>query len=151
MNFEGFSRADFPAQEGSLPGPPKGFEYVFFWAADGLEHPFYVGQTMRLSGRMRDYELANSKATADFRVGHAVKYLQEEKKLHVLVKYKESQEPLKEEHAIIRELLLEGVRLLNSVPAYDYLNPDGTEPRDSSGKSPPAIALSGFRRAERRN
>ena len=75
MNFERFTRVDFPPQKDLLHGPPEGFVYVFFWAADGIENPFYVGQTKRLSGRMRDYHLKIFTACTDFRVGEAIETL----------------------------------------------------------------------------
>ena len=75
MNFEKFSTVNFPPAEGSLPGPTNGFIYVFFWiAADGVENPFYVGQTQRFAGRMNDYKLKNKDAPRDFQVGEAVKF-----------------------------------------------------------------------------
>jgi hypothetical protein len=120
MDFKAFKVVDFPRAKGSLPGPPDGCVYVFFWVGDGVEHPFYVGQTQRFSGRMDDYRLANFKACTDFRVGEAVKYLEDINKYHIIVKYRASTDPGKEEHEIIRELLLEGVRLLNCLPSYDY-------------------------------
>jgi hypothetical protein len=121
MNFEGFSVADFPPAKGSLPGPPDGFVYVFLWAGGDVENPFYVGQTERISGRMDDYRLANFTACTDFRVGEAVKYLKSTKNYRVIVRYRRSADPRKEEYEIIRDLLLEGVWLLNCFPSYNYL------------------------------
>jgi len=118
MKFEDFSVVDFPARD-SLSSP-AGFVYVFCWVADGVETPFYVGQTKRFSGRMNDYDLANFKACTDFCVGEAVKYLTNTKKVRVVVRHRPSPEPLKEEKTIVRRLLVSGVWLLNCLPRYDY-------------------------------
>src|SRR5208337_3975698 len=131
MNFEKFSTVDFPPPKGSLPGPGKGFIYVFFWVADGVENPFYVGQTERLSGRMDDYRLASFKAGTDFRVGEAVKYLNGINNYPVIVKYRASTDPPKEEHEITRDLLLEGTWLLNCFPGYDYLKANEADERNA--------------------
>ena len=48
--------------------------------------------------------------------------------LPVVVRYRASANPKKEEKAIIRQLVLSGVRLLNCLPRYDYLEAtDGEE------------------------
>lgn len=115
MTFEGFCVVDFPPARGSLLSP-HGFVYVFCWVADGVEIPFYVGQTNRFSERMNDYSLANFKACTDFCVGQAVKYLKSTKNYCVVVRHKPSLDPPKEEKAIIRRLLVSGVWLLNCLP-----------------------------------
>jgi hypothetical protein len=131
MNFEKFNTVHFPPAKGSLPGPGDGFIYVFFWVADGVENPFYVGQTQRLSGRMDDYLSASFQASTDFRVGEAVKYLHDVKKYPVVVKYRASTDPPKEEYEIIRDLLMEGTWLLNCFPGYDYLKANEAEERNA--------------------
>jgi hypothetical protein len=53
MIFENFARAEFPQSTVDIrnfPGPPDGYIYVLFWAQNGSEIPFYVGQTKRLFG-----------------------------------------------------------------------------------------------------
>jgi hypothetical protein len=129
MNFEDFSVLDFPIERGPilLPG---GFVYVFCWVADGIEIPFYVGQTNRFSGRMHDYDLANFKASTDFCVGEAVKYLKGTKNYRVVVRHRPSPDPPKEEKAIIRRLLASGVWLLNCLPRYDYRADSQAEERE---------------------
>jgi hypothetical protein len=129
MSFEDFSVVDFPPARGSLLSP-EGFVYVFCWVADGVEIPFYVGQTNRFSGRMNDYDLANFKASTDFCVGEAVKYLKSAKNYRVVVRHRASADPPKEEKAIIRRLLVSGVWLLNCLPRYDYRIDSETEERD---------------------
>jgi len=119
MKFEDFSVVDFPLARGPIL-PPDGFVYVFCWVADGVETPFYVGQTNRFAGRMTDYALANFKASTDFCVGEAVKYLKGTKNYRVVVRHRPSPDPPKEEKAIIRRLLVSGVWLLNCLPRYDY-------------------------------
>jgi hypothetical protein len=122
MTFEGFSVVDFPPPR-SLRHSTDGFVYVFCWAADGNEIPFYVGQTNRFSGRMNDYRLANFKACTDFCVGEAIKYLKSTKNYRIVVRHRRSPDPPREEKAIIRRLLLSGVWLLNCLPRYDLVQP----------------------------
>jgi hypothetical protein len=117
MKFEGFNVVDFP--------PPRvGFVYVFFWVADGVEIPFYVGETDRFQGRMNDYWQAQFAAPTDFKVGEAAKYLKEVTNCRIVVKYKRSAdqkaERCKEEDAIKQRLRSEGVQLLDDVPGYKY-------------------------------
>jgi hypothetical protein len=128
MSFEDFAVADFPIARSSV-SPPEGFVYVFCWVADGVETPFYVGQTNRFSGRMNDYSLANFKACTDFCVGEAVRYLKT-KRYPVVVRYKPSLNPPKDEKEIIRRLLVSGVWLLNCLPRYDYRTDSEAEERE---------------------
>lgn len=130
MKFEDFSVVDFPPVRDHSLLPPAGFVYLFCWVADGAETPFYVGQTQRFSGRMNDYDLANFKACTDFCVGEAVKYLKSTKKVRVVVRHRPSSEPLKEEKAIVRRLLVSGVWLLNCLPRYDYRTDSEDEERE---------------------
>jgi hypothetical protein len=107
-----------------------GFVYIFCWVADGVEIPFYVGETNRFSGRMNDYDLANFKASMDFCVGEAVKYLKGTQNYRVVVRHRPSPDSPKEEKAIIRRLLVSGVWLLNCLPRYDYRSDSDTEERE---------------------
>ena len=129
MTFDDFSMVDFPPAQGCVPSH-EGFVYVFCWVADGVEIPFYVGQTNRFLGRMNDYDLANFKACTDFCVGEAARYLKSTKKLRVVVRHRPSSEPLKEEKAIVRRLLVSGVWLLNCLPRYDYRTASEDEERE---------------------
>jgi hypothetical protein len=126
--FEDFEAMDFPTlvSVASFSGSPGGYVYVVFWAlADGHEVPFYVGQTTRLSGRMWDYCTAQFAACTDFRVGEAILYLREHKGCRIILRYKGSENPTKDERELIRELQVSGPRLLNGLVAYDYRS---TEP-----------------------
>jgi hypothetical protein len=130
MIFEDFSVLDFPPAQSVPNSSAGGFVYVFCWIANGFEIPFYVGQTNRFSGRMRDYEIAHFKACTDFCVGEAAKYLKSAKNYGVTVRYKASPDPPREEKTIIRSLLLSGVRLLNCLPRYDYRADSEAEERE---------------------
>jgi hypothetical protein len=129
MKFEDFSAVDFPLARGPIP-LPEGFVYIFCWVTDGMETPFYVGQTNRFSGRMNDYYLANFKACTDFCVGEAVRYLKDTKHYRVVVRHRPSPDPPKEEKEIIRRLLVSGVWLLNCLPRYDYRTDSEDEERE---------------------
>lgn len=129
MSLEDFSVVDFPLTSGTILSP-EGFVYVFCWVGNGLEIPFYVGQTYRFSGRMNDYRLANFKACTDFCVGEAVKYLTATKNCRVVVRNRPSADPPQEEKAIIRRLLTSGVWLLNCLPRYDYRIDSEAEERE---------------------
>lgn len=120
MVFDGFSVFDFVPELDVVRSQFGGVVYVFCWLANGVETPFYVGQTNRFSGRMRDYGIASFKACTDFCVGEAVRYLRNVKNYRVTVRYKSSADSLAEEKAIIRSLLISGVWLLNCLPRYDY-------------------------------
>src|SRR6266850_4906203 len=108
--FEEFAVTDFPTLKGlaSLPGRPAGFVYVIFWMSEALHVPFYVGQTQRLSERMKDYCTAHFMASTDFRVGEAIRYLRDIKNYGIMLKYRPSDERARDERAIIRDLHLSG-------------------------------------------
>ena len=129
MGFEDFMVVDFPLVKGPLLSP-EGFVYVFCWVTNGVEIPFYVGETNRFSGRMNDYGLANFKASTDFCVGEAVKYLKGIKNYRVVVRHRPSPDPPREEKEIIRRLLVSGVWLLNCLPRYDYHTDSEAEERE---------------------
>ena len=82
--------------------------------------PFYVGQTSRLAARMEDYVADSFDAPTDFRVCEAARYLREERQCRILVRYKPSRHPREDEHALIREFQLKGIRLLNEFVSYGY-------------------------------
>lgn len=129
INLEGFNTSEFPPPEGSLSACASGFVYVFCYLANGEEIPFYVGQTNRLPGRMRDYRLANFSACTDFCVGEAVRYLTSEKKYRVTLRYKQSDDPPKDEKLMIRLLMISGIWLVNCLPRYDYRTDDEAQER----------------------
>jgi hypothetical protein len=94
-------------------GPLAGVVYILCWLRGSVEIPFYVGQTNRFSGRIRDYGIANFKASTDFHVGGAVKYWATVRNHRITVKYKTSANRLREEKEIIRDVLGSGAWLLN--------------------------------------
>jgi hypothetical protein len=120
LSFQGFISANFPPPVVSFPGPPDGYLYVLFWNAGDTEVPFYVGQTNRLSGRIKDYCSAQFSACTDFRVGEAARYFIGTKRWRVVVKYRPSTDARQDEYNLIRELQLSGFRLLNDLLSYDY-------------------------------
>lgn len=124
-----FHAVDFPPKEGDLPGRGEGHVYVLCWSASGGDVPFYVGQTDRLRERMSDYQNAQFAASTDFRVGEAIRYLRDQRSLRIVVRYKKSKDPGKDEYTLIRDLQLFGLRLLNSLPSYDYVKADEEERR----------------------
>jgi hypothetical protein len=124
-----FHTVDFPPRQGDLPGRGERHVYVFCWKANGKDIPFYVGQTNRLHGRMDDYQSAQFAASTDFRVGEAIRYLRDQRSLRIVVLYKESRDSVKDEYTLIRDLQLSGLRLLNSLPGYDYRKADKDEER----------------------
>jgi hypothetical protein len=116
MDFSSFEHLEFPQN------PPErvGEVYVLLFVLNGLETPFYVGQTMRFSGRMDDYFWAQFTASTDFKVGEAIKHLRDNWGCQIIVRHKPSSNRLDEEKAIISELDNAGVPLLNHCPNYDY-------------------------------
>jgi hypothetical protein len=108
MNFEGFSTIEFPPINRETPG----FVYVWFLISESGEVPFYVGRTTRIWGRLDDYYWAMFSAPTDFRVGEAIRHLGRSG-YRVIVKYKASADPAKEEAEIIKDLRGSGRILLN--------------------------------------
>jgi hypothetical protein len=70
---------------------------------------------------MGDYYSAQFAASTDFRVGKTIKFFAQERQCGIQVRFKQSDHGRQEEVRIIRELLLLGYHLLNSLPGYDYL------------------------------
>ena len=122
--FDDFAVADFPLETNSSVRTHAGYLYVFFWVHDGKQIPFYVGQTRRFVGRMNDYRLAQFATPTDFRVGEAIQYMKATKECRILVRYRGSLDPRKDERHLIRELQLHGLRLLNDFSSYAYLSAD---------------------------
>ncbi len=129
--FDEFDVTDFPTLKSlrSLPGRPAGFVYVILWIAHEVQVPLYVGQTRRLSERMKDYCKAHFMAVADFRVGEAIRYLRDVKKYRIVLKYKRSDGPTREESTIIRKLHLCGVFPMNDLVGYNYQTAKRAEER----------------------
>jgi hypothetical protein len=78
---------------------------------------------------MNDYQSAQFAACTDFYVGEAIWYFRDQRSLHIVILCKKSSDPGKDEPALIRDLQLSGLRLLNSLPRYDYLKADNEEER----------------------
>ncbi|MGD0970952.1 MAG: hypothetical protein ABSA04_06050 [Desulfobaccales bacterium] len=51
--------------------------YIIYLTNQGVHIPFYVGETGRFLVRVSDYMSANFKAQTDFKVGEAIRYIQE--------------------------------------------------------------------------
>lgn len=85
---------------------------------DGIDIPFYVGESSRHFGRFGDYISANFTAATDFKVGEAIKYIQSFK-FHVGAQYKETNNRKEEEKQIIKELS-EDYLLLNDLAGFHY-------------------------------
>ncbi len=81
--------------------------------------PIYVGESSRNIGRFGDYVSAKFSASTDFKVGMAVKYLQEQGR-KMLIKYKDSPDRKAEQDQLIRQIQSRGFRLLNDLKGYDY-------------------------------
>jgi hypothetical protein len=109
--LEDYNVIDFPTTPNIV--------YVLFFDMNGAEVYFYVGQTSRHIGRLGDYVSGKFTAATDFRVGEAIKYLQE-KKLVIRVKYREVLNSKSEERDLIQQLSRK-FKLLNHLPAYNYL------------------------------
>ena len=116
MDFKDFEELEFP----QAPTERVGEVYVLLFVMKSGETLFYVGQTMRFTGRMDDYFWAQFTASTDFKVGEAIKYLRDELGYRIIVRHKPSSNRLGEEKSIIDGLRNEGVRLLNGCPNYDY-------------------------------
>ena len=128
--FDAWPMFEFPPEGEALDGLPDGdCVYVFFWAGGGATQPFYVGQTKRLANRMDDYLDPSFYAATDFKVGEAANYLRHAKGLRIFVRHTRSQDSLKDEKEVIRELQLAGVRLLNDFVGYDYHKADKRQER----------------------
>jgi len=124
-----FHAVDFAPNEGGLPGRGQGHVYILCWKANGRDVPFYVGQMNRLRERMGDYQSGQFVACTDFRVGEAIRYLRDQRSVRIVIRHKESRDPVMDEYTLIRDLQLSGLRLLNSLPSYDYLKADHDEER----------------------
>ena len=129
--LDAFEVVDFPTLDtlSSIPESSGGFLYVLCWVRNGAQTPFYVGRTRRLRGRMEDYCLAQFQACTDFRVGEAVRYLRGTKRYQIVLRYRASAEPSKDEYHLLRKLQLSGFRLLNDLLGYNYRTAQETHER----------------------
>jgi hypothetical protein len=93
---------------------------------DGTEQPFYNGETERFPSRMDDYRQGAFKAPTDFKVGEAIRRL-EEKGMKVKVECQEHPDrksALQAQARMTKELRDKGVPMLNDLPGYDYRTAD---------------------------
>jgi hypothetical protein len=130
--FADFDSLEYPVDVrglGEFPGRGTSHVYAIFCVVEGREIPIYIGRTTRLSERMGDYWSKNFAAPTDFRVGEAIVYLRDEKKLRILVRYKQCSQPARDEYVAIRNLQTSGTRLLNDLTSYRYKDADPTEER----------------------
>ena len=106
--FENLAVPNFPDCHSAI--------YVVFCKRGHQEIPIYVGETGRLRRRIGDYIVASFQASTDFKVGEAVRYLQE-KGYAIVVKYKGTEEGnRREEETRVREYLEgKGYKLLHSL------------------------------------
>ena len=131
MNLDSFKVARFPEECKTLAQRGAGYVYVFCVFSHNGEVPFYVGQTRRLRDRMGDYESRSFYACTDFIVGTAAEYFRQ-LGLQVLIRYTESETPRLMERALIRDLVVDGWRLLNGLPKYDYSDKRNTKESEST-------------------
>jgi len=110
--LENYRTIDFPTTQN------RNIVYALFFDVNGREICFYAGQSSRHIGRFGDYLSCQFTAPTDFRVGEAIKYLQE-KRFVVRAKYREVIDPEAQERELIRQLS-QTFKLLNHLPAYDY-------------------------------
>ncbi len=83
---------------------------------------------------MDDYWAKQFAACTDFRVGEAIRYLRDIRKFRIIVRYKQSSQPRKDEYATVRDLQTSGVRLLNDLLSYSYKDANEDEERTAVQK-----------------
>jgi len=120
--FETFTVPDFPPNESSV--------YVILCVKGNEEIPIYIGEASKLRRRIGGYISASFQLFTDFKVGEAIRYLQEEE-YKVVIKYKSTKEEFRkeEEKSIIDNLHGEGYRLLNDLGSYNYRTASKEEER----------------------
>ncbi len=94
--------------------------YVLLFSKDGIEVPFYVGQSTRFHGRMDDYFWAMFSAATDFKVGMAIHYLCVSLNGRVIARHKRVSDPRANEKAILEHFNSSGNLLLNNECGYNY-------------------------------
>lgn len=120
MQYSDFTEIEFPIDSDII--------YVLLYVKGEERVPFYVGQSQRNIGRFGDYVRAGFKASTDFKVGEAVKYLKANG-YKVIINYKNARDRLLEEKRLIETLTMNGHRLLNELSGYDYRIADENEER----------------------
>ena len=113
LDFNGFSELAFP-ESGDIV-------YVLCFKRQGSSDsiPFYVGESSRHIGRFGDYVAAKFTASTDFKVGQAVRQLRAHG-CEVVIRYKATNDRRAEEKSLIQLFEANGLKLLNSLPGYNY-------------------------------
>lgn len=97
------------------------YVYVLVAEKDGMRVPFYIGQTTRLAGRVKDYKYGGFKAATDFRVNRAIQFFEEKPhECNIKLLYREFEAHKIEERRLIEEFFLHGFPLLNHLDSYQY-------------------------------
>jgi len=109
LDFSQFQEIEFPAY------PNIVYVLCYIRAEDTEAIPFYVGESSRHIGRLGDYVSAKFSAVTDYKVGEAVKYLQE-KNIRVVIRFRKS-DARKKEEKYIHQLLSDALpsNLLNNI------------------------------------
>jgi hypothetical protein len=115
MEFEGFISEPFPTFEVNAVGEV----YVLFYSINGIEIPFYIGQTRRFTERMGDYAYGQFEAPTDFKVASAMKFFCEERGCSIRVGHKPSENRFAEERSLLKKAKELKLILLNDCPGYD--------------------------------
>jgi len=123
INYSEFLDMEFPRR--------KEIVYILYCRQkdDQQEIPFYVGESSRGIGRFCDYLSAQFAAPTDFKVGEAIRHLND-LGFTVHVRYKESRDRRNEEKEIIRSLG-GSYRLLNDLKGFNYKKSDPNNERKS--------------------
>ena len=85
--------------------------------------PFYVGESGRGTRRIGEYISAQFAAVTDFKVGIAVRTLRAAG-CDVFVSYQSSNNRRVDEAELIKRYTIQGHRLLNAEPSYNYKSAD---------------------------
>lgn len=107
------------------------YVYVICWVDNGQQVPFYVGESDMLNERMDAYCCKSFHSPRDFIVGEAICHLRDKRGFKIVVRYKESTQAEKDERITIRNLLLSGVRLLNSCLNYQWKQTNQQDEQDA--------------------
>ena len=106
---------EFPRTESAV--------YVLICKKNGVNIPFYVGETENFHARMRDYMLPALAASTDFKVGQAIKYFRRKgMEIEVAVRkdISEKDKRRNEESNMCEALRRQGCTLLNDLKGYNY-------------------------------
>jgi len=113
--LDGFERMDFPDKPNIV--------YIICCEKNNIKIPFYVGMSTRNIGRFGDYVRPNFSAKTDFKVGETIKYLRDELKYKIYIKFRDVEDKNIDllEDQIIEKFKNEGYSLLNNLSlSYNY-------------------------------